>query len=346
MNHALRRRYGRLMLAYPRAYRREHGAEIVTTLMDAAGPGRERPTAGEVRDLLLGGLRQRFRLPVGRLMMLAAVLTALTGGALGAAAGSAAGWATRAAAPPTDAAVAEVAGLAVGGSTWTYISRQPEAYGLRYQIMAGLPTSDVPWSAEQSAARLEAAGWRVYPAVTGTTDITYMDADGATTRTARTTALFAQRDGILIDVSAVGSRDGGDDLALHVVPAEPAPVLPLTLLGAALGLVGGWLLVARLGYRLRRARPWQRAAIGNLAGAAWLLLALPSIGVYYLAWRTVSGLAHSSVQLSPAAYNGYVYDLGLNPFAAAGLPLAAVVVVLALAARPRPPVPDQPDVAR
>ncbi|WP_433611718.1 hypothetical protein ACQP2P_45100 [Dactylosporangium sp. CA-139114] len=345
MNHALRRRYGRLMLAYPSAYRREYGTEIVTTLMDAAGPGKERPTAGEVRDLLLGGVRQRFRLPVGRLMMLAAVSTALTAGALGAAAGSAVGWATRPA-PPADAAVAEVAGLAAGRPTRTDVSRQPEAYGLRYQIVAGLVAANVPWSAEQSAARLEAAGWRVYPAVTGTTEVTYLDASGATTRTAGTTDLPAERDGLLIHVSAVGTRDGGDELMLLVVPAEPAPVLPLTLLGAALGLVGGWLLAGRLGYRLRRARPWQRAAIGTLAGVAWLLLALPSLGVYYLAWRAVSGLAHSTVQPSQAAYNGYVYDLGLSPFAAAGLPLAAVVVVLALAARPRPAVPDQPDVAR
>ncbi|MFI5913752.1 hypothetical protein [Dactylosporangium sp. NPDC051541] len=344
MNHALRRRYGWLMLAYPGAYRREYGTEIVTTLMDAAGPGKERPTAGEVRDLLLGGLRQRFRLPVGRLMMAAAVLTALTAGALGAAAGSAAGWATRPA-PPTDAAVVEIVGLAAARPTRIDVSRQPEAYGLRYQIMTGLVAANIPWSAEQSAARLEAAGWRVHPPVTGTTEVTYLDPSGSTTLTPRTTDLFAERDGILIDVSAVGSRDGGDDLTLRVVPAEPAPVLPLTLLGAALGLVGGWLLAGRLGYRLRRAQLWQRAAIGNLAGVAWLLLALPSMGVYYLTWRAVSRLAHSTVQLSQAAYNGYVYDLGLSPFAAAGLPLAAVVVILALAARPRPAVPDQPNVA-
>src|SRR4029453_12853227 len=91
-----------------------HGTEILTTLMDAAAAsGRDRPTGREIRDLLAGGLGQRFRLPAGRPMIAVAVLSALVLAALGSAVGSALGWAT-AAAPPTDPALGTVATVAVG----------------------------------------------------------------------------------------------------------------------------------------------------------------------------------------------------------------------------------------
>ena len=58
---SLERRYQRLLLAYPRAYRAERGAEIVGTYLDFAGPGRRWPSPGDAADLLAGGLRQRLR---------------------------------------------------------------------------------------------------------------------------------------------------------------------------------------------------------------------------------------------------------------------------------------------
>jgi hypothetical protein len=39
----LGRAYRRLMWAYPRWYRRERGAELVTTLLDDAAPGQRWP---------------------------------------------------------------------------------------------------------------------------------------------------------------------------------------------------------------------------------------------------------------------------------------------------------------
>lgn len=59
MSAALERRYRRLLLAYPAAYRRERGAEILDTLLESAAPGQRRPGAREVAALLLGGLRVR-----------------------------------------------------------------------------------------------------------------------------------------------------------------------------------------------------------------------------------------------------------------------------------------------
>jgi hypothetical protein len=51
--------YRRLLLTYPREYRREHEEEILATLVDASEPGRRWPSLRETRDLLAGGLRTR-----------------------------------------------------------------------------------------------------------------------------------------------------------------------------------------------------------------------------------------------------------------------------------------------
>jgi len=59
---SLERRYRRWMVAYPAEYRREHESEILGTLLQAAGPGRDRPSLREGVALLAGGLRTRARL--------------------------------------------------------------------------------------------------------------------------------------------------------------------------------------------------------------------------------------------------------------------------------------------
>ncbi|HEV8648660.1 MAG TPA: hypothetical protein VG276_04485 [Actinomycetes bacterium] len=65
--------YRLLLLAYPRAWRHERGAELRTTLLEAAQtqPGRRPPALREAASLLVGGLRTRTRMAaagsVGRL---------------------------------------------------------------------------------------------------------------------------------------------------------------------------------------------------------------------------------------------------------------------------------------
>jgi hypothetical protein len=51
-----------LLLAYPAAYRRDRGEEIIGTLLEATAPGRSWPLARDVRALLVGGLRARAAL--------------------------------------------------------------------------------------------------------------------------------------------------------------------------------------------------------------------------------------------------------------------------------------------
>ncbi|GIF62012.1 hypothetical protein Ais01nite_00470 [Asanoa ishikariensis] len=56
---ALEARYRQLLWAYPKRYRRERGAEIVGTLMEAAHANQQRPTAREVTTLAVRGLQTR-----------------------------------------------------------------------------------------------------------------------------------------------------------------------------------------------------------------------------------------------------------------------------------------------
>jgi hypothetical protein len=107
----MERHYRRLLFAYPRSYRRQHGTEIVTTLLEMAEPGRRRPAAGEAWHLLASGVRQRFRVPRRPFAVLAALLIAVTLAAFGATAGSWAGERTLAELP-AEAAANELVAIA------------------------------------------------------------------------------------------------------------------------------------------------------------------------------------------------------------------------------------------
>ncbi|WP_433245514.1 hypothetical protein ACQPYK_43560 [Streptosporangium sp. CA-135522] len=56
----LERRYRRLLLGYPRAYRSGYGDELIATLLDTAEPGRTLPAARESFALVVGGVRTRM----------------------------------------------------------------------------------------------------------------------------------------------------------------------------------------------------------------------------------------------------------------------------------------------
>ncbi|GIH17055.1 hypothetical protein [Rugosimonospora africana] len=60
MSERLERRYRRLLRLYPKAYRRERGAEILATLLDAAESGHPRPLRREVAALVVSAMRVRF----------------------------------------------------------------------------------------------------------------------------------------------------------------------------------------------------------------------------------------------------------------------------------------------
>ncbi|GIJ58269.1 hypothetical protein [Virgisporangium aurantiacum] len=329
---ALERRYRRLLLAYPRAYRRRHGAEILTTLMDAAGPGRDRPAGREVRNLLAGGLRQRFRLPVGRTMIAVAVLSALVVGALGSAAGSALGWAT-APALPTDSTLGRVVGVALGQPAHQDIEGDGQLFGLRQRAMMGMVVP-VGWSADEARARLAAEGWRVGPIQTRETTVHY--ADDGTTLPADTLTFVAVRDGTEIMVTGVMERRYSPQVMVMVQQTEPWSVLPLTLAGLIAGLLAGWLLAARIGYRVRRLSAWRQMPPVTAATVAAAALGLSALTTFRAVGAMVTDAAGTD-PLSPdrfgsfPAFSAYYFDSSVDPVALTGFGALALLLVLAYA---------------
>jgi hypothetical protein len=65
MTTSLERRYRRLLRAYPAAYRRRRGDELLATLLEAAAPGQRYPTPRETLGLVGGGLSARAGLAGG-----------------------------------------------------------------------------------------------------------------------------------------------------------------------------------------------------------------------------------------------------------------------------------------
>jgi hypothetical protein len=59
----LERRYRRLLVCYPRAFRREHAEEVLAVLMASAPHGRKRPRLAESADVFWSALKMRLRGP-------------------------------------------------------------------------------------------------------------------------------------------------------------------------------------------------------------------------------------------------------------------------------------------
>ena len=114
MTAPLARRYRRLLFAYPRGYRRARGAELVGALLDAAPPGRSRPTVREAVDLVRHGLRARLGRPASRSVVAWAVLTAVISGVFTAAFATRAAWETARPVPRTAEARAMLAEILPG----------------------------------------------------------------------------------------------------------------------------------------------------------------------------------------------------------------------------------------
>jgi hypothetical protein len=185
----------------------------------------------------------------------------------------------------------------------------------------------------------------VGPVETGRTEATNVDAN--TTTPMDTINIVAERDGITLDLSIMTYRLNPSDQhetsygRLMAMPSEPASVLPLTGVGGLLGLLAGWLLAGRTGYRLRRSGTRQRAPINVLAVAAMLLLAPSTLGAWYLAVRATAVAARPEPVAgdrlrAPATYTAYIHDVSPSSFAVAGLMLAVIVVALSIAVRRRP----------
>jgi hypothetical protein len=295
----LERDYRRLLLAYPREYRRARGDEIVTTLMEATPPDRVRPRAGDAWDLVRGGLSKRFAPPHGRgyaavaLACAAAVAYVALGGAIRLTTASETSYDsqifTSASLLPPDAPLQGDAGrmwTTFGGPTEVDLTFSPQPRAL----------DDL---AAEARARAVADGWVAGP----------IEAHRFT----------LDRAGQAMVVTIAEGAHPEPDTTVYFTTRYPwpAPLVPAGVAAVVLGGLAGWLAGA---WTLRRYR--------SRTPAGQLLIALTGApGLWLLAAAAVGTVAvnRGSISRMLLSFTGSVTEgLGLAALAAAPL-LAAVL---------------------
>lgn len=299
----LRRSYERLLWAYPRWYRRERGTEILTTLLDAAPPGRRRPSLADALDLVGRGLRRRLAPPRTPLNRLVAATAATFSAFLGIAAVAPL---TSFPGPPAEDRAAAIAATAMGQAPrnlpapavrcsagpscepWNgrddvvSYDGSPDAGIAQVEVFYNPPADETPARLAQARERLAAAGWRVspvtseFPGVNGFTAVR----DGLTfAATGYTSAAggFRQLDPewLLSQPDAENWPSPMASVVLRVTKNFSAWMYVAALAGAATGLLTGWLVATWALHRYRRHRLGTRlamvvAALPALAGTAVL----------------------------------------------------------------------------
>ncbi|MEU4426053.1 hypothetical protein AB0F81_35990 [Actinoplanes sp. NPDC024001] len=337
----LERAYKRLLRAYPSGYRRRHEREIVTTLLEMAEPGQQRPARADVWHLLASGVRQRFRLPAGRpLAWVFAVLALLIGGALGAAAGS---WAaTRTFAGVPDAAAGQALQRQIVGSP---------GIENHYHADSGSPWWDETawhdtqvqgfggWDPEQARQNLAADGWQLGEITHPPGKSATMDENGNTVELrTESNAFLAERDGVTLDIQGWTTEMYGS-VTISMYPSGNAALLPLVVLGMLAGMAAGWLAAAALIQRARQGAPGRARLAVALGTLTVLALALPAVAFYGNVMRAFryAGNDDPVFTVHSALRPGPYWPFGpewLNlALAGAGLVL---LVALVLTARVRP----------
>jgi len=319
-----------LLAAYPARLRRRHGAELITTMAEAAGP--TGPTRADRWHLVLDGLRERFRLPPGRpLAVVAAVLALLVGGAIGAAAGSWAGMWTY----PKVPAPGPVASQAIGSDATLEADPAHQERFWSSSLGRLSPGVDAVEAAGRARDRLTAAGWKTTSVdVSGGTDGIHF----------RSAAFYAEKSGVHLTLIAYYS----DDRLVEIDgwSLRPPTYVPFVLGGMVLGLLAGWLAAAALTYRIAGARRRRTSAVTAGSGLALLLLPAASIYKYliqYLPNQESYGLnefVHRALASSPArslADNPNIGPIWMDsPWLNKALVIAGLVAVAAAAIIARP----------
>ncbi|MEU6022540.1 hypothetical protein [Micromonospora sp. NPDC047134] len=335
----LERGYRRLLLAYPGRHRHRHGTELVTTLLEMAAPGQRRPGLGDALHLVGSGLRLRFRLPAGRpIMVVAALLTALTLGGFGAAAGSWLGAQTFTSLPD-DAAMTRLTQQA-GATGEVQAHRQSTNWHADRVDATGSASG---WDAEQVRQRFADEGW----AVSGLTPLSGRTVTTGENGTVVETPLSGDRftaesNGLIIQVRGYLAEDRGV-VSVDARQTRTAAFVPLVLVGTLLGLVVGWLIAAAVAYRIAGAAPGRRVTGAGAWGLALLALALPAVALYGNLVRVLGRSADEGGLLtvhSAFTPGDYYYPAGpawlILGLSIAGL-LAVVVAVLVAQPGEQPP---------
>jgi hypothetical protein len=330
MDARLERSYRRLLRAYPRWYRRERGTELLTTLLDAAAPGRSRPAWRDALDIVHSGLRCRLRPPRGIGYRLTVAVLALFAGLGGLAV---AGLVSRPA-PPTETQALAAAATAlparpavVAGPTapcgWcpTWDGGplpRADTVAVGYRPRA----DDVPAFMAQARDRLAGAGWRVGPLVAEESTLHVTAA-----RDGLAISLTGQTGTVMLDKNVDHPDPAAVQVTLVATRALRMPVLAAGFLG---GLLAGWLVSAWVLQCLRRHRRAVRVAI-RATGVPVLVVAgvLDAFTAQWAVGLTVFGNWSPGYLRAPA--------LGLAAAPMVAVAFAAVVVVTAVLAA-LPPV--------
>ena len=271
----LARRYHRLLLCYPRLYRRTRGEEIVATFLELAPADRTRPTRREAGNLVRHGLRCRLGRPNSRTVVVWAALTAIAWGLFTGAFAARLGWQTARPLPTKAEATQLFSGL-LGQDTTGKVGVDPAMFVIygqplgrdnlhllfsadagEYQQGSAAVNIDGPSDVDHhdlvdsTRAWLRAHGWRVSNVVVRNR----VECAGCDESTLPKKAVFAARRGediLRLEISMgdprprspkPGVADTGDTYAeAELTRANPAAVLPLAAVGALLGVVLGWLV--------------------------------------------------------------------------------------------------------
>ena len=339
----LERSYRRLLCAYPGFYRRERGLEILTTLLDAAGPGQVRPSRGEAAYLLLIGLRCRFVPPTWIGKIAAGLVTIWAAVVLsGAGALAVSGFANpdepdltafsddlvgRRASSTHELPGDNLLDMAYAYKTygefqdfanegWDGGRPAPMGRSRAYQQVAETPT--VLAGAYQ---QVTSAGWRT-GALIQTGVNSPADVNGPNG------VFWAYRDGVLLRVSEYDDQTG---MTVSAYPIEPSGVLAGAIAGFVIGLILVGQAMTWLAHRVARTAPPTRRLI--------LLLGLPALiacGVNTL--DNVLSMVPDPDTASVLFSADYMYPLAnqiANPLAVSVIALALIgsVGLIARAAR-------------
>lgn len=339
----LARGYRRWLMAYPRAYRRERGPEILATLLDAAGPGRSRPAAREAALLLRHGLGRRVA-EFGRRAFVVAAFAAVLGGLSGIALGSWLAWRSVDPMAPDRATATSLAPTVLPGpldnrvdyygrsTFWNPYSNNTLHGGTGVRAGRASVTGTVPPDAgfEQVASavqqQMRTQGWR---------DVqTTVHRYGPRTSPPTNVEVTGTRAGYLATVQITpADASNPSTLTLDLMWAEPPGHLRDTVLGGLAGALLGALLGLSTAKRMRRYGRGMQRAYSRLCVATLLLLAPACLG--NIPTSTGSLLANTHRHgAGPSVYWGGFVIFGAEPLAI--LSLAPILAVIVSCFWPRP----------
>jgi hypothetical protein len=356
METRLARAYRRLLWAYPRDYRRARGTEMLTTLLDAAEPGRRRPTFRDALNLVARGLRCRLSVPNHPGYVVVACTAALAVAGVGAWFGAMAGW-QRGTSLPTTGEVVAAATVAVPDAgrylpagqrdcdrhcvgnpsddmvvfrgpfviddtmpEWTEDRpRTTNPASNRVYLPLAMAHADMVTIADRAHDRLAAAGWRVSPVRT------HFDMR----------IFWATKGDLTLRFEGRGTTQPESPAVAFIVHHDlPPATLPAAVPGAAVFALLGWWLAAFTLRRYRSHRPSRRTAMMATALPGLLTAALASA---HVAMVTAHGLISGDGTGAAVAY------LLRQPVQQYGLAVLSIGVLacIVLAMTRTDPLPDR-----